>query len=345
MVNFLNAVVPGTVVKIPSLLSATQATQACQYISDVQYLLGKAPLSEAIQECVDVKNPFKVKPLFDECITSFRAELYKDIKDPFHRLTLHEAIMSAGFYYHALTVQGHPATENRRFVVNHYNFDTRRDRTLTEGVHRALINPAHDADADRLLTDLLQLERRLFGEYRMVPVSGVQYLCLGMPCSEITTETELHRILDYPIIKEHGQFSTKEEEGSEQKKRRTKIPDRWRKTTVYPNAEPGREIMVLPATFDRTIAEDKKYTVTTLLPAPPLTFGERVREAFLKAFVTCFAIWLSIWFVDEELATLIALLIMKYKQTKNMKLEAEKSESKLYLAQCSGNSRDVLPKY
>ena len=350
MVNFLNAVVPGTVVRIPSLLTRAQADVAAKHISDVQALLGnsKAPLAAAIQECVEIKTPYKIRPMFDECITAYRSELYKDIKDPFHRLTLHEAIMAAGFYYHSLATQAGVPTENRRFVVNHYNFDARRDRILTEGVHKAVISKEHTPEEDRLLTDLLQLERRLFGDYRMVPVSGTQFLCLGLPCSEITNEEELKRILDYPIMRDHGGFGTREEEGCHQtKKKATKIADRWKKTTVFSKIEADHEMMSLPSTYERVTPEEKTFTVTTLLPAPPLTWRERLREAMLRAFVTGFAIWLSIWFIDEELATLIVLLVLKYKQTKNMREEAEKTESKLYLAQAGGNrmSNAPTPKY
>jgi hypothetical protein len=137
MVHFFNSLLPTNLVKVPSLISAEQLTIANGAIAEAQSLLTQAPLAKGLEmcQCIDAASAKKIIPLFQDCISSYRAELYKpNVKEPFHRLQLHQAIMAAGFYERAansFVLHG----EGTRFVLNHYNFDVRRDTEITRFMH------------------------------------------------------------------------------------------------------------------------------------------------------------------------------------------------------------------
>lgn len=347
MVFFLNAVVPKNVVKLPSLITAEQLTVALAAIDDAKPFLGDRAvlLGDALKSSLDkASTPWKLQPQWEKCVTALRADLYKDINDPFHRLQLHEAIMASGFYHRSCHVNGLDG-ENRRFVLNHYNYDLRRDNIITKAVHDSLLESRVTTEAsDKILSDVLQMERRLFGPHRFMPVGGKQWLCLGLPLKEIETEEELTRLLSLTPVRQYGNFDTTTEETTKAEKRK-KVVDRIKRTVLL--CKPETEVVTMATEADIPSGKDavNTYTLTTILPAKPLSWREQLREKLLETFVIIFAAWLGFWFVDEEVIALVSLMTLKWIQTRNLKRIAEESgEDKLYIAQAMGNAANTSEK-
>ena len=163
-------------VKAPGLVTDEKLTVMRTALDEASPFLAKSvSLVPALELCKDVTgaNHRKIVSLFEDSITSLRSELAnRTVTDPYHRMQIHEAIMAAGFYQRAANpnvLHG----EGTRFVLNHFNFDIRRDTAITSAVHNSvLVNKAATSESDKLLSDLLLLERRLFGHYRFAPTGG-----------------------------------------------------------------------------------------------------------------------------------------------------------------------------
>lgn len=330
MVHFFNSLLPTNLVKVPGLISAQQFSVASIAVSEAQPMLTDAPLLEGLNLCqsINAASSKKVIPIFQDCISSYRAELYKPtVTDPFHRLQLHQAIMAAGFYERAansVVLHG----EGTRFVLNHYNFDVRRDTEITKFLHAGVLEQPAKAltpTVERVLADLIQLERRLFGPNRLVPVRAQQWLACGVPLTAVKNEDELKRLLALPVVQQFGNF-------------KYSLVDDGPQTlsqTGYVEALPEEVAAFITARDLQDVknAEDLKFAIKVPKPVKPLTRWERIRERLLRYWVMWFSFWLSFWFVDEEIITLVSMIYMKIKTTKIQKQMAEAAgEDKFYVA-------------
>jgi hypothetical protein len=286
----------------------------------------------------------------DVSITAARAELYKPtVKDPFHRLQIHEAIMAAGYYQRA----ANPNVlfgEGTRFVLNHYNNDVRRDTAITKAVHKIfhdaletihasqrtkgskrssdseqlVIKPELTESSQKLLIDILLLERRLFGEMRLTRMGGDRWICIGQRLEEFKEEEEVKRILEIGAIKGHGNFVTS-------------VLDQEKETFYHLVLRPGKEPLdsfmeSKDIKMGGTVTAEMEYAVKVFKPTPPPTRWEVLKERLLKAWVIWLSVWLMFWFVDEEIIAFTSLLILKYTSTKKLKEEARLTGQKVYIA-------------
>ncbi|RNF25904.1 uncharacterized protein Tco025E_01908 [Trypanosoma conorhini] len=335
-VHLFTALVPVNSVKAPRLISGEQLETAKKAVVEAEPLLGKAPLGAAFDLMADLSNFHKQRELdrvLEECITFYRSELYKPpVTDPFQRLQLHEAIMAAGFYQRSAK-KSFLKGESTRFVLNHYNFDLRRDNSITRTVHKTLQEGrTSTTESDKLLGDLLLLERRLFGRMRFAPTAGRQWFVLGLPLEDIKTEADVHRVLNIPVVKQHGNFETKEED----------LGKLWKKIIVFPNTEPTSSFYEDGGIETQVAEKDLRLECRIQKPAPPLEFWDRVKDTLLRYWVIWFSLWIMFFMVDEEIITVVALIFLKWRQTQILEEEAEKTGGKVYIASASGRSRDSL---
>ncbi|RNF19515.1 hypothetical protein TcG_04666 [Trypanosoma cruzi] len=335
-VHLFTALVPVNSVKAPQLVSGEHLETAKKAVMEAEPLIGRAPLETAFDLLADISNFHKQRELdrvLEECITSYRAELYKPlVTDPFQRLQLHEAIMAAGYYQRSASTSVLKG-ESVRFVLHHYNFDVRRDTSITRTAHNTLYESRTSTpESDKLLGDLLLLERRLFGRMRFAPTSGRQWFVLGLSLDDIKTEADVHRVLDIPVVKEHGNFEMREEDAGKL----------WKKIIVFPRPEPISSFSE-DGDFAISVSEkDLRLECRIQKPAPPMEFWDRVKDTLLRYWVIWFSLWIMFFMVDEEIITVTALIFLKWRQTRILEEEAEKTGGKVYIASASGRSRDSL---
>jgi len=239
---------------------------------------------------------------------------------------LHQAVMAVGFYQRAAK-SDILKTDPARFVVNHYNFDVRRDVQLTKSVHQYVLEHLETTtESTEILTELLMLERRLFGERRLIPVGGRQWLVLGVDLSELHTEAEIDRLLKLGVFHDEGNFTLSE----------VNVESEKRKALTLQARPEGAVSVATEGGVD--LSGSTSYTWTIIKPIPSLTFRERLRENMLQAWVMLVALWISFWFIDEELITLISVIVLKYKQNQVLRAEAEKAGTdRIYIAGSSPN--------
>lgn len=263
-----------------------------------------------------------------DLLDRYRGELYKkSATNAEARMQIHETIMALGYYQRLLNTSELKG-ECIRFVLNHYSFDVRRDTFITRQVHDSLREEnTTTAASDKLLTDLLLLERRLYGRYRFVPTAGRQWFVLGMPFTDIKTEAELHRLLALPPVVADGNFVTDVESESD---------PMWKTLRVQPGEESTPSFMELAALHSEVSAKETYFALRAPKPPPPLAFWDRVKESLLKYWVIALTVWLTFWAVDEEIITLVALIVLKWKQTSILQEEAEKTGGKVYIASSTG---------
>ncbi|EPY26071.1 hypothetical protein AGDE_11555 [Angomonas deanei] len=234
--------------------------------------------------------------------------------------------MVLGFYERGLNsneLQG----ESVRFVLNHYGFDVRRDTTITKKIHESLLEEQTTTkQSEELLTYLLRLERHLSGKYRFAPVGGRRWFTLGLALSELSSEKEMQRVLDLPVVKQHGNFEVELDE---------KDP-LWKNYVVKPKVENFVSFVESAKLTDTIRDADLIYNLRVQKPPRKLEYWEEMKEKLLQAWVIVFAVWISFWAVDEELITLFALIFLKHRQTKILEEEAEKTGGKVYIASSSG---------
>ncbi|CBH14532.1 hypothetical protein, conserved [Trypanosoma brucei gambiense DAL972] len=331
-VHLFTALVPTNVVQLPHVLKDAQLDAAKKAAIDASPFLGVAPLVPALDLLSDLSNFHQkrdARNLLDECITQCRAELYKPtVSDPFHRLQLHEAIMAAGFY---LSTAGSTALkgEATRFVLHHYNFDVRRDTIITRTVHNTLLEVRTSTpESDRLLSDLLLLERRLFGTCRFAPTSGRRWFALGLPLEDIKTEEDLKRVLDIPAVKEKGHFELVVEDTEKM----------WKKLIVRPMPEETHSLIEQGEFVVSHTEKDLRFECRVQKPPEPIDFWDKLKDTLLRYWVIWFSIWVTFFMVDEEIITITALIFLKWRQTKILEEEAEKTGGKIYIAASTGRA-------
>lgn len=326
-VHLFNSLLPTNMVKAPALVTDERLTVMRAALDEASPFLSKSvSVLPALELCKDVTgaNHRKIVSLFDEYITSLRSELAnRNVTDPFHRMQLHEAIMAAGFYQRAANpnvLHG----EGTRFVLNHFNFDVRRDTAITTAVHGSLLtNRSATPQSEKLLSDLLQLERRLFGHYRFAPTGGKRWFCLGVCFDDVKTEEEVVRLLDLAPVKKDGNIGMSIEDNEK---------ELWKTVSVSPKKE--ETLSFLEARDLHKTLRDVDVSVQLRInkPPKPLDFWERLREKLLRYWVIWLTCWLMFFMVDEEIIALVSLIILKYKSMRIMEAEAEKTGGKVYVA-------------
>ncbi|KPA86528.1 putative mitochondrial hypothetical protein [Leptomonas pyrrhocoris] len=331
-VHLFTALVPQVKVQGPHFLTADEVTAAAAALEERKAYLNVPQLTQGIESLSNIGTAHEQRDAigkFAKSVDELRAQLYrKDSIDPRRRLEIHEAIMAAGFYERVISVTQLEG-EGIRYVLNHYNFDVRRDTTITSKVHETLLEEkTTTAESDQLLRELLLLERRLTGEYRFSQSGGRRWFALGLPLSEITTETEAQRLMNLDVIKSDGNLTMAEVDSSKM----------WKTVTIKPNGESHTTFAEAAGIFKDGRAADVVFELRVQKPIPPLDYWERLRETLLHYWVLWFALWVSFFMVDEEIITLVALIFLKHKQTQILEEEAEKSGGKVYVASATGRA-------
>ena len=326
MVHFFNSLLPTNLVKVPALISAQQLAVAKAAIGEERQFLPDAPLEAGLELCQSADNTSikRIVPLFQDCINLYRAELYKPtVNDPFHRLQLHQAIMAAGFYERAanpLVLHG----DGTRFVLNHYNFDVRRDLHITRFISSGISEKELPLATEKVLADLIQLERRLFGPNRLLTTRGKQWLACGVALTDVKGEDELLRLLELPVVKKHGNFSL------------SYVDDPkvlWKTGVLEAGEEETPSFQTARDIGSTTNPDDLKFKLRVQKPVAPLTRWERIRERLLRYWVIWLSFWITFWFIDEEVITLVSMIVMKAKTMKiQRKLAEEAGEDRIYVA-------------
>lgn len=331
-VHLFTALVPNVKVQGPHYLSAEEVAAAKTALEERKDFISQTDLLHCIDALGNIQSAHMQRDTIaklSKSVDTLRAQLYrKDNKDPRRRLELHEAIMAAGFYERVINVTQLDG-EGIRYVINHYNFDVRRDTEITSRVHETLLaEKTTTPESDQLLKDLLLLERRLSGPYRFSQSGGRRWFTLGMPLSEIKTEEELKRLMDLAVIKSDGNFAVSEADANKL----------WKVVTVKPQPESHITFAEAAGIYKDSHGTDFNFDLRVEKPAPELDYWERLREKLLQYWVLWFAIWVSFFMVDEEIITLVALIFLKHKQTQILEEEAEKNGGKVYVASATGRA-------
>lgn len=354
MPAFLKCLIPNSVRRAPiALLSKAEAAAAIEAINVRQEILNvkTAPLTEAIEMLQEPSQLRKAMKIFEECSNSYRNELYLSTDtNAARRLALHESLMATGYYNRAANMHN-PKLDAVRFVVNHYNFDVRRDSALIDRCRRAVLSPdAVNSVDEGIAGEILQLERYLFGAQRLRPVEGQQFFMLGIPMAEFKDEKMLNAALDLAVIKAHGNFvvSHHDEIRGSYKGHVKRSPamdtSRWMNACVTCGAEPEFDPSApdTSAVFSKELMEFNRdtwlvrkfdYNLRYLLPAPVLPFWERVKMFLLNAWVYFFGGWVLFWMFDEELFAIISIGYTRYHSQKVLKEEAKRSGGRIYMMQ------------
>lgn len=331
-VHLFTTLLPTNLVKAPQLITSDHLAQIKNALKESSPFVNattNAAVTKALTMCTDVTvaKVGAVTSAFDDAVLQLRGELNAKrpgalSDDPYRRLQIHECIMAAGFYQRAASpnvLHG----EGTRFITHHFNFDVRRDTVLTKAVHASLLESrVSTPESDKLLSDLLLLERKVFGKYRFVSTSGRRWLCLGVELEEITSEKELERLLALPSIKNDGNLSLKKIDDDK---------ELWYSLDVEPADEPC--FITARDLHSSYTSSDVVWTLRVNKPPIPLTFWERVRERLLRYWVIWFSMWMMFFMVDEEIIALVSLIILKWKQMRNLQREADKTGDKIYIAQ------------
>ena len=282
-----------------------------------------APIADGLKMLIDPLRARKSSKTFATCGDIYHGALFGQNApvDPLSRLELHQLMMVAGFYERI--VDHERAQDAQRFVESHYNYDVRRDEVLVKAVQRA-VSSSNSSDAlpmSDVIEHLLILERKLFGRTRMLPVSGKQWLMLGVALDEVKTEKELLRILDIEPIRNNGNFSlTWDETFAEQWKRAYLTPaeEKQNMTSLFEHDEDSTKLV---------------FTLRVLKPLPPLSWKEWLKLKALQYWVAWFALWCMFAMFDEEAVTMCILLYSKWQATRMMKAEARRRPNeKIYQA-------------
>lgn len=333
-VHLFTALVPQVKVQGPHFVSADTVASAKAALEERQSFLNVPDFIhcfEALENVTNMHAQHDITKKLSKVVDELRAQLYrKDSTDPRRRLEVHEAIMAAGFYERVISVTQLEG-EGIRYVLNHFNFDVRRDTAITQKVHETLAeDKTTTPESEQLLRDLLLLERRLYGKHRFTQLGGRRWFALGMPLSEIKTEAEAKRLLEIDVIKSDGNFTYGEVDSEKL----------WKTVTITPNDEASPTFADAANIFKDASASDTQFELRVQKPQPEPDFWERLRETLLRYWVLWFAAWVTFFMVDEEIITLVALIFLKHRQTKILEEEAEKTGGKVYIATSLGHSRD-----
>lgn len=283
--------------------------------------------------------------VFEENVNRLRGELYVGgHDDALRRFEIHQLLMVAGFYARAAN-QHSTKIDPIRFVSNHYNFDVRRDKVILGSVKDAVFGEAKAA-SNAVLGDLLITERHLFGQHRLQPISGRQYMMPGVSLRLVKTEEELKRLLELEPVAKHGNFEMVLERDDLRvqtvnsggwtrnaqifvTQEKVQKQERWDVCVLRCKAEP--EVPVAPPMKIYTGTE-AEFRLRVLRPPPPMSFIERMKETLLQLWVYWFSFWVLFWMVDEEVITLVGLILARYQQLSMLKEEAKRTGGKVYIA-------------
>lgn len=353
MPSLLKCLIPNSVRRAPlALLNSAEVAVAVEAIGKRQELINvkTAPLAEGIQMLQEPNQLRKAMKIFDECTNAYRNELYVSTdSNPVRRLALHESLMATGYYQRATNLHN-PKLDAVRFVVNHYNFDVRRDSALIDRCRRTILSPEEVSFDDEAITgEILLLERYLFGAQRLRPVEGKQYLMLGVPLTEFKDEKMLNAALELSVVKANGNFVAdySEDVRSSTKgslRRSSAMQERWMVAKVACGAEPETDPadVTVPVVFsqelmeynrDTWLARKFEYQIRYLLPAPIIPFWERFKMFLLNAWVYFFGGWVAFWMFDEELFAIISIGYTRYHSAKVLKEEARRTGGRIYMMQ------------
>ena len=337
MVHLLSALVPNVTLRLPGVLSADQVAAAQKAFDEAQGLIRvKTPMNDALASLADAKSARANVKAFAESQTAFRNALYDvTCKDPTRRILIHQAVMGAGFYKKVTESMAGNNHNAHQEIFHTYNFDLRRDDAILRSIHHTVKHDKTATDeSNETLSNVLLLERRLFGQNRFHEVAGLQYLVMGVPFKDIETEKELDRILALEPVRQSGNFiKSYDDPDPELKDAHVK---RWKHAVVKCGPEeqqPYQEACgnAVPAN------ELPDFRLRILKPAPPVPFWSRFRQKLLELWVMFFTFWAMFFMVDEEILTLIGLIVTKWKQTRIMKEEAEKAgNAKIYVVRGYG---------
>lgn len=338
MSSLLRATLPAVTLHAPAtLLTRAQADAAISAVREsLSNVNVKVPLVDAYDMLTDPVHNKNASRIMEEAVNSLRGELYVGgHDDPARRFELHQLLMGAGFYARAANVHTTP-TDPIRFVSNHYNFDVRRDKAILASVKNVTFGDAKEAN-NQVVSSLLQTERHLFGQHRLLPVSGRQYLVPGLSLRLVKTEEELKRLLELPPIQQHGNFELlyvaddmriQPSDGMAVHDNKA-VHERWTNAIVRCRPEP--EPAIAPP-LTQVNEELTSFRLRVLLAPPILSMSERIKETLLNLWVYWFSFWILFWMVDEEVITLVGLIWARYKQMQVLKEEAKKSGGKVYIA-------------
>lgn len=356
MPAFLKALIPNTVRRAPiALLEAEEVKSAIAALNGRKDLIGNvktAPINEAIEMLQEPGQLRKAMRIFDESCNAYRNELYltADDNNPMRRLALHETLMATGYYARAANMHN-PKLDPVRFVVNHYNFDMRRDSILVDRMRRAILSSSEEETTENaaVANEILQLERYLFGAQRLRPVEGKQYLCLGVPMTELKDDKMLQAALSLPAVETYGNFTVDHHSdvrsfNKGNTRRSTSMQERWMVATVGCGSEPEMDPLNprVPAVFSSELMEANRdtwlsrkfeYNIRYLLPAPIIPWAERVREFLLNAWVYFFGGWVFFWMFDEELIAIFSIAYTRYSAKRILKEEARMTGGRIYMMQ------------
>jgi hypothetical protein len=337
----VSAHAPGLVLAREHADAAMAAVKSSASFSNIAGLT----LVDGFDMLADPQSNLKSSRIFEENVNRLRGELYVGGHDDAQRrFELHQLLMVAGFYARAANMHSTKA-DPVRFLANHYNFDVRRDKNVLGAVKDAAFGDSPAPASNELLGDLFQTERHLFGQHRLQPIGGKQYMMPGVWLHLVKTEEELLRLLALEPVAKHGNFETIIQPddqrvnsvsggawSAERKDQQlwTK-QDRWEAVMLRCKAE--AEAPITPPTKLYAPDEDLgQYRLRVLRPPPPMSWADRIREALLQLWVYWFSFWVLFWMVDEEVITFLGLIYARYQQLAFLKEEAKKSGGKVYMA-------------
>lgn len=333
-VHLFSALVPTVYLEKESSAFNSEKLAAAQAALDERKHLFSAidlgtPL-KAISRPLSIHEKRITTAQFSSCVDGLRSMLYqKSCDKALDRLQIHEAIMAAGFYERVVSPT-QLTGENLRFVLNHYNFDVRRDMIITQLIHQSLLDIKEiDKDSEKLLRDILFLERRLYGKFRFSPTAGRRWLVLGLRLSDINTEEEFNRIANLPAVKEDGNFVVSEIDNEKL----------WKTIKLAPGEENFHCFAEVSGVYKNVnVEKDLQLELRVQKPIPPMAFWDRVKDKLLRYWVIWFSLWVMFFMVDEEIITLVALFVLKWKQTAILEEEAKRTGGKVYIASSTGRS-------
>lgn len=368
--QFFRAVFPQPGKRYPvALLSQVEAQAAVAAVANLPKVI-QEPISNGFEVLAADPTAFKkAKAQFDAATKAARMEAYANKTTAAQeRLGIHQGLMVAGYYAKA-TDPFAAAHDPHRFVQAHYNADVRRDLVLGEDVRKSFYGEQGTKETDALVESLFETERFLFANDRLWLVDGKRNLVHSVSLSSerqpITVKdgAELERLFMLPPVQKAGNFNLNDEAGSasvlgpgwnltdqytdgylrdgkslsgwqakdgspdtlaaHKRQRRKVLSCKTEDFAAFSPFAEARKIKTAPAVFS------VKYTI----PPPPLTFFERVEEALLQAWVFVVAGWVAFWVVDEEIITLVGVLLARYEQKKILQQQAEEAqEPRIYIA-------------
>lgn len=333
-VHLFSALIPNADLRSEPIAFNPKALAAAQLaLEERKHLFSSIDLSTPLKSLVgplSIHERRITTSQFSLCVDSLRSMLYeKRFAKAVDRLQIHEAIMAAGFYERAICPT-QLSGENLRFVLNHYNFDIRRDLPITQLIHHSFVeNKESSQESENLLRDILLLERRLFGKYRFAPTAGRRWLVLGLGLSDVDSEKEFNRMANFPALKEDGNFVVSEVDNEKL----------WKTVILIPGEETVQSFAELSGVYkDVNLEKELKLELRVQKPIPPMEFWDRVKDRLLRYWVIWFTLWVMFFMVDEEIITLVALFVLKWKQTAILEEEAKKTGGKVYIASSIGRS-------